>query len=74
MVSINSVDMNLSKFQEIVEDRRAWYVAVREAAKSRTRFSDWATTVHNMDFPGATGVKNPPANAAGARGTASTPR
>ena len=37
MVSIiNSMDMNLSKFREIVEDRRAWYVAVREVAKSRT--------------------------------------
>ena len=27
-----------------------------------------------MDFPGAAGVKNPPANAADARGTGSTPR
>ena len=32
----NSVDMNLSKFWEIVEDRGAWSAAVRGAAKSRT--------------------------------------
>ena len=28
----NSVDMNLSKLQEIVEDRAAWYAAVLEIA------------------------------------------
>ena len=36
----DSVDMNLSKFQEIVKDRGAWHAAVREAAKSRTHPSD----------------------------------
>ena len=30
----NSVDMNLSKFQEIVKDRKAWYAAVHGVAKS----------------------------------------
>ena len=29
-----SVDMNLSKLQEIVKDREAWCVAVHEVAKS----------------------------------------
>ena len=32
---ISSVDMNLSKLQEIV-DRKAWYAAVRGVAKSQT--------------------------------------
>ena len=30
----DSVDMNLSKLQEIVEDRRAWHAAVHGATKS----------------------------------------
>ena len=29
----HSMDMNWSKFQEIVEDRRAWYAAVHGVAK-----------------------------------------
>ena len=33
---IDSMDMNLSKLQEIVEDKEAWRVAVHGAAKSRT--------------------------------------
>ena len=32
----NSVDMSLSKFQEIVKDREAWRAAVHGVAKSRT--------------------------------------
>ena len=32
----NSVDMNLSKLQEIVEDREAWCAAVHDFAKSGT--------------------------------------
>ena len=31
---INSVDMNLSKFQEKVKDRRAWHAAVHGVTKS----------------------------------------
>ena len=32
----HSTDMNLSKLQEIVEDREAWCATVREVAKSWT--------------------------------------
>ena len=34
---INSVDMSLSKLQEIVEDRGAWRTAVYGVIKSRTQ-------------------------------------
>ena len=37
----NSVDMNLSKLQEIVKDREAWRAVVHRLTKSRTRLSDW---------------------------------
>ena len=32
----DSTDMNLSKLQERVKDREAWYAAINEIAKSRT--------------------------------------
>ena len=36
----DSMDMSLSKFQEIVKDREAWCAAVRGVSKSRTWLSD----------------------------------
>ena len=37
MVSVtDSMDMSLSKLQETVKDREAWYVAVHGIAKSQT--------------------------------------
>ena len=37
---INSIDMNLSKLQEIVEDRGDWHAAVHGVAKNWTRLGD----------------------------------
>jgi len=36
----DSMDMSLSKFQEIVKDRGAWRAAVHGVAKSWTQLSD----------------------------------
>ena len=41
----NSVDMNLSKLQEMVKDREAWCAVVHGVTKSWTWLSDWTTTV-----------------------------
>ena len=40
---IDSIDMCLSKLQEIVKDREAWHAAVHGVAESE-RQSDWTTT------------------------------
>ena len=37
----NSMDMSLSKLQEIVKDREAWRAAVHGISKSQTCLSDW---------------------------------
>ena len=36
----DSMDMSLTKLQELVKDREAWRVAVHGIAKSQTRLSD----------------------------------
>ena len=39
----SSMDMTLSKLQEMVKDREAWCAAVHGVEKSRTRLSNWTT-------------------------------
>ena len=36
----NSMDMSMSKLQELVMDRATWHVAVHGVAKSQTRLSN----------------------------------
>ena len=45
----DSMGMSLTKLQEIVKDREAWYAAVHGVANSWTRLSDWtATDTHTI--------------------------
>ena len=37
----DSMDVGLSKLQQLVMDRETWYAAVHGATKSQTRLSDW---------------------------------
>ena len=43
----DSMDVNLSKLQETVEDRGAWLVANHGVTKSQTQLNDW-TAVTSM--------------------------
>ena len=52
----NSMDMSLSKLQELVMDREAWCAAVHGVPKCRTRLSNWTELTHpgGSQFPVAT--------------------
>ena len=41
----NSMDMSLSKLQEMVKDSKTWCAAAHGVAKSQTCLSDWTTTI-----------------------------
>ena len=43
-VIIDSMDMSLSKFQEIEKDKETWRAAVHGITKSQTWLSNWNTT------------------------------
>ena len=44
----DSIDMSLSKLQEMGMDREAWRAAVHGVTKRRTRLSDWTELI--VDF------------------------
>ena len=48
----HSMDMSLSKLQDMVKDREAWHGAVYGVTKSGTWLSNWTATITTKCFPG----------------------
>ena len=46
----DSMDMSLSKLQELVMDREAWSTAVHGVTKNQTWLSDWTELIKNLDL------------------------
>ena len=46
----DSMDMSLSKHQEIVKVREAWSAAVHEFTKNWTQLSEWTTTTYGTNL------------------------
>ena len=42
----DSMDMSLSKLQELVMNREAWRAEIHGVTKSWTRLSDWTELIH----------------------------
>ena len=43
-----SMDMSLSKLQELVMDRESWHAVIHEVEKSWTRLSDWTDWLNHV--------------------------
>ena len=54
----DSMDVNLSKLQELVMDREAWCAAIHGVTKSQARLSNWTTVTHPhpQSNPGTQGL------------------
>ena len=48
---IASMDMNLSKLWEIMEDGRAWHTTLHGVSRGQTWLSNWTTTVTHVKKP-----------------------
>ena len=59
----DSMDMNLSKLQELVMDKEAWHAADHGVAKSGTLLRDWTELNWQVYFPGGPDGKEAACNA-----------
>ena len=46
----DSMDMSLSKLQELVMDKEAWSAADHEVTKNQTWLSNWTELIKNLDL------------------------
>ena len=51
-----SMDMSLSKLQQILKDGEAWHAAVHGVTKSQTRLSNWTELTEGEPWSNMTGV------------------